>query len=143
MDVAAGFGDSGFFFYYSGAPTVAVYSGMGSGRSLLGSGTFDTYASTSFCSSSLTFTGNAISAVFTGGVFDNISFDTAMKVVPESAAAGIFGFSLLLTRPFAGPRRHVARANRRTVPERPPRANQSCASFYMPPSYLQLPPWAR
>lgn len=109
MNVAAGFGSAGFSFYYFGAPTVAVYSGMDGGGSLLASDTFGTCASTSFCSSALTFAGDAMSVVFTGpGVFDNISFDMKAKAVPEPAAAGIFGFGVLLIGLFAGLRRRTA-----------------------------------
>lgn len=107
MDVAAGFGSAGFSFYYFGAPTVAAYSGIDGGGTLLASETFGTCTSAGFCSSGLSFTGSAMSVVFTGpGVFDNISLRTT--AVPEPAAAGIFGFGVLLIGMFVGLRRRMA-----------------------------------
>lgn len=108
MDVAAGFGSAGFSFYYFGAPTVGVYSGLDGGGSLLASQTFGTCASSSFCTSDLAFMGTAMSVVFTGpGVFDNIAFNMATKAVPEPAAAGIFGFGVVLIGLFAGLHRRM------------------------------------
>lgn len=108
MDVAAGFAGSGFSFYYFGAPTVSVYSGLDGGGNLIGAQTFGSCSSTSFCSSDLDFLGNAQSVVFTGpGVFDNISFDMSGHAVPEPAAAGMFGFGALLIGVFASRRRRV------------------------------------
>ncbi|MGH8191169.1 MAG: hypothetical protein ACREP2_06955 [Rhodanobacteraceae bacterium] len=115
MNVAAGFGGSGFSFYYAGSGMVSVYSGLNGTGTLLNPGS--EALSTSFCSGTgfcsspymLDFTGTAMSVVFTGnGIFDNVSFDMTPKAVPEPAAAGIFGFGVLLIGMFVGLRRRMA-----------------------------------
>jgi hypothetical protein len=108
MNVAAGFGDTGFSLaYYGGGPTVSVYSGLDGTGALLTSQTLDSsLCGLSFCwtSSDLDFSGIAKSVVFGGtGVFDNITFD--MASVPEPAGLGIFSLGLLLMGVFAGLRR--------------------------------------
>lgn len=109
MDVVAGIDGTGFSFYYFGAPTVAVYSALDGGGTLLASETFGTCVSSGFCSSGLSFMGSAMSVVFSGpGVFDNISFDTMPNAVPEPAVTGMFGFGILLIGLFAGLRRRMA-----------------------------------
>ncbi|HEX7369678.1 MAG TPA: hypothetical protein VF284_05265 [Rhodanobacteraceae bacterium] len=113
MNVAAGFGGSGFSFaYYGGGPTVTIHSGLDGSGSLLASETLDSsLCGISFCWQSFAFpdfSGTAKSVVFGGtGVFDDITFDMTPNAVPEPAEFGIFGFGVLLVGLFAGMRRRM------------------------------------